>query len=114
MNIFSKEQQSQQRTNPTPKQRFMSVANNIKKHHALVDSKEFELSVDFARLQYQADLADRCSNDQAVHWMGMKMLAVEEFLQVFRHLGDVVTIAQAPPARDHLPEFKDLTTTKGN
>lgn len=77
---------------PTPKHRFQESKDNISKHRDLVASKEFERAVDFALLQYQAQLATSVNPDfNGMAAMGLKILGVQEFVRTFRMLSESPT-----------------------
>lgn len=99
----------------SPKSRFQQSQDNLKKHHALVDSNDYARGVDFALLEYQSQLALKCSNDAAAHGMGVKITGVLEYLEVFKRLADVNVVPTHTRIQDHLPEMPNpLLSSKGN
>lgn len=92
--------------NPSPKSRFMLSADNITKHRNLVDSREFERGVDFALLEYQAQLMQYATDGNGAAAVGIKLRGVHEFLQTFRLLGEELKVVTPTIVRDHLPEPK--------
>ncbi len=91
--------------NPSPKQRFHESNDNLAKHHKLVDAPEYQRGIDYALLQFQADLAVRCGDASNAHIMGIKLSGVLEFLEVLKRLADPPYVPPEPRHRDHLPEF---------
>ena len=74
--------------NPSPKARFQQAPDNISKHRALVDSKEFQRACDFALLQYQAELSQRIVDGTNAAANYFRMLGAQEFIQTMRLLSE--------------------------
>ena len=90
--------------NPTPKQRFQESNDNISKHRKLVDSPEYQRSIDFARLEYSRILAESANDQTKAMVAGIKMQAVEEFLIQLKWLGEVEEVRPALRVVDTLPD----------
>lgn len=75
--------------NPTPKQRFQSNPKLLTPHRDLVASPAFELSVDYAMLEYERQLSlvpfDNFNACAAAH---LRKVGAHEFLQVLRNLAE--------------------------
>lgn len=80
-------------TNPTPKKRFQESTDNISKHRDLIQTREFERASDFAMLQYAARLQEETNGNlnsaAAAH---LRMTGAQEFLSIFRNLGESVEL----------------------
>lgn len=74
--------------NPSPKTRFMQSPDNVSKHKALVDSREFQRGCDFSLLQYQAALSQQPADFQAGAGNYFKLLGAQEFIQTFKLLAE--------------------------
>jgi hypothetical protein len=96
---------AQPTSNPSPKSRFLESNDNISKHKRMIESNEYQRGLDFSMLQYQADLALRCSDPNNAHVMGIKLSGVLEFLDVMKRLADSPQEWKSPTFKDHLPEF---------
>ena len=86
------------------KARFMSSPDNISKHRALVDSREFQRGVDFALLEYQDQLMDGVGDGNTAATVGFKLRGVHEFLRVFRLLSEPTRQLTTLAASDNLVE----------
>lgn len=92
---------------PSAKDRFRSSPENISRHTALVDSKEFQRALDFAFLSYQEYLTRNASDGPTAMASMVKLSGAREFVEQFLR-----TLADAPPIMpqalkilDHLPEM---------
>lgn len=80
-------------TNPSPKKRFQESVDNVSKHRDLIQTREFERAIDFALLQYQANLAQvDLANFNLAASCHLRMLGAQEFVQVLRMLGESVSM----------------------
>jgi len=82
----------------------MQSQDNITKHRAMVDTREFERAADFALMQYQARLAITLdeNNPQAVNASALKMKGAIEFLSELRMLGETPKPVPMPARADNL------------
>ena len=85
-------------SNPSPKQRFQQSGDNVGKHRNLIDLADFQRSVDFAMLEYQATLARRVVDERSALMAGVKLQGALEFLQEFRLLSENPKIEPLPAA----------------
>lgn len=74
--------------NFTPKARFQESSQNVSKHKDLITDPTFVRAIDFAKLQYQVDLAARTTDMNTAARAGTCIMAVEEFLGVLRNLAE--------------------------
>lgn len=85
--------------NPTPKARFQTE-QNIKEHHALLETPAFDRAEDLALLEYARKLSLELGNSQNPQVQGMvngwKMTGVHEFLSEFRNLGEKPVVVEPP------------------
>ena len=73
--------------NISPKLRFQSSADNVSKHHKMIESPEFERACDFT-IRHMAWLLSQEKTDfngKAANQI--KMDGIHEFLALFRNLG---------------------------
>lgn len=82
--------------NPSPKTRFRESGDNISKHKALLEMREFDRAIDYAFMQYQADLAARCADANGAMAMGLKLCGAHEFVQTLRTLTEVAKVLPVP------------------
>ena len=82
----------------------MASDQNVSKHRALVDSREFERGVDFALLEYQTQLMGGVTDGNHAAAVALKLRGVHEFLQIFRMLSEQVRIPRNLPPMDQLAE----------
>jgi len=78
--------------NPSPKAQFRESGENISKHRALLESREFHRAIHYAKTQYWRQLAMATPDNNYAMAMGWKMIGVEEFLAVLMNL------SESPPA----------------
>lgn len=75
--------------NPTPKQRFQEIKNVPTGHRDLIQLAQFQLSVDFALLEYERQLSmvpfDNFNACAAAH---LRKVGAHEFLSVLRNLAE--------------------------
>lgn len=81
----------------------MESADNVSKHRALVDSRQFERGADFAMLEYTSQLAQQTDSQYAAMAGGLKMQGALEFLAIFKKL------AEAPVTAPKLTLSSNLT-----
>lgn len=86
--------------NPSPKQRFRESNENIARHRALVDSREFQRACDFALLEFQNKLCHKETNPSV---LGLKLVGAQEFLTCFRLISEAEIIRSIPRVDDNLP-----------
>lgn len=75
--------------NPTPKFRFRESGDNISKHRALLEQREFDRAIDFALLQYQLEAASQVKDANGACALGYKILGVQEFVQTLKTLSEI-------------------------
>lgn len=84
---------SQVVTNPLPKTRFQETDKNVTKHRDLIGSDNFQRAIDFALLQYQAQVAlePLNGNFNAAAAAHFRQLGALEFVQTLRLLAESPT-----------------------
>lgn len=94
------------RVHHSAKARFQQSADNISKHHKIVDSSEFQRGIDFALLAYQEYLTMNCRDANTAMTAMVKQSGAHEFIQIFKELADPQpTMPTLAPTKDHLPEI---------
>jgi hypothetical protein len=83
--------------NPSPKQRFRESADNISRHKSMLETREFERGIDFALMEYQAQLAIRVTDQYTAMSAGLKMQGALEFIQTLKTLTENRTITVTTP-----------------
>ena len=73
---------------PSPKLRFRLSGDNIKKHHELLELREFDRALDFAMLEYQHQLALNTRDANGACEAGYKMKGVQEFVYLLKTLSE--------------------------
>ena len=94
--------------NPSPKARFQSVQGNIAAHKLLLEHAHLERSLDFAMLEYQAQLATRITDPNSAMAAGSKLQGALEFLQTFKLLAETGPVLLARKDVDNLPDVAQL------
>lgn len=84
--------------NPTPKQRFQLSSKAISDHRNMVQSPTFQMALDFALLQYGADLTLQRSDANLAAASHFRLMGAHEFIHTLRNL------AEMPP---RLPQEKE-------
>lgn len=74
--------------NLTPKGRFLQSPQYCKAHHNWVDSEIFNISMDYALLEYQRLISSKVTDQVTACAAGLKMQGVVEFIAVLRNLAD--------------------------
>lgn len=87
--------------NASPKTRFQESGQNLSKHRSLVESTEFQKALDVAMLQYNAELASKCTDANAAMRLGLCILGAQEFVAVLKNLG-VTPVAPTRKPSDNL------------
>lgn len=77
--------------NPSPKTRFMSSKANVERHREMMQNDYLQTSLDFALLEYQAQVAVRTPENVAGagHF---RMLGALEFVQTLKTLAESVQV----------------------
>jgi hypothetical protein len=83
--------------NPSPRVRFQSVPENIKRHRELVTRDDLQTSLDFALLEYQR-LVMKTTEPQVAGMGHFKMAGALEFIHAFKTLAE----------QEQVPEKKDF------
>lgn len=78
--------------NPSPKHRFRESGDNISKHRALLEMREFDRALDFAVLQYTLQASSRVGDANGAVALGYKLLGVQEFIATLKTLSEVVPV----------------------
>lgn len=94
--------------NPSPKWRFLQSKDFIAAHRDLMDSEEFQRSVDCGLAQYIRGLVDTAPGDvtsstymAASASLFQRVVGVHEFLSVLRNLSEMPPV-KTPRANDNL------------
>ena len=80
----------------------MALKANVQGHHKLLDEPQFELSVQYAMLQYNAQLCEQNVDMGAAAGNHFKMRGAQEFLHVLRMLAESPRMP-APAPSGNLP-----------
>lgn len=75
--------------NLSPKSRFQQSADNVSRHRALLETREFERATDFSLLQYCAALSESIKDMNSAAIAGMKLQGAFEHAHTFRNLGEL-------------------------
>lgn len=94
--------------NPPAKARFQESSDNVSKHQKLIQQPEFQRGLDFARLEYQRQLAEGVNDMNKAAVAGIKLQAVEEFLILLKYLGEKAIPFSAPKIVDNLPDDSQI------
>lgn len=85
--------------NPSPKTRFRENPQSITEHRAILEGRSFQKSLDYALLEYQAQLGLTVSeNPNMASVAGLKVTGALEFLQTFKTLSETARLPQRAPA----------------
>lgn len=91
----------------SPRSRFQSSGDNVKKHRDMIDLPEFQRGIDFALLEYQRSMAINM-NPQSTTFtseniaMAQRLAGAQEFIHVLRELAEPAKVAPAPPPAKNL------------
>lgn len=80
----------------SPKQRFQLSGTKLSAHRDLISSEAFRVAIDVALLQYQNELAAKCTDPNAAMRVGLCILGANELVTVMRQLGDTAVVKQVP------------------
>ncbi len=83
---------SQVVTTPYPKIRYQAPKDAVTTHRDLVASAVFERAIDFALLQYAAELSNADLNLNAMAGVALRQRGAQEFVRVLRNLAESQTI----------------------
>ena len=88
----------------TPAQaRFQQSPDNVSKHRALVESRDFDRACDFGMLEYTMRLAKVVSDDpRKAAYMGLKLAGAYEFLVQMRTLSEKPQLVAKTAAVENL------------
>ena len=75
--------------NPPPKARFRESADNISKHRALVESREYQRAWDFGMLQYLRQLSLEVKDTNSALAAGYKLVAAFEIQRTINSLSEL-------------------------
>lgn len=81
-------------TDPTPKTRFLALPDAVKHHRAMMEDRAFERGIDFALLQYQVELAGKCTDANAAMRTGLCLLGAQEFVHILKTLSETSKLSQ--------------------
>ena len=80
--------------NPSPKDRFQAVRENITAHHAMMERDSFNRACDFAMLEFQSRLVGQTRDGNAAMATGFRIMGAVEFVSILKTLAE----ANLPPA----------------
>lgn len=75
--------------NLSPKSRFQQSQDNVSRHRAMLETREFERATDFSMVQYCAVLAESVKDMNSAAIAGMKLQGAFEYAHAFRSLGEI-------------------------
>lgn len=75
--------------NPQPKARFIGSADACRIHRKMMMDGNFQHAIDMALLQYQGWLANKTTDANSAAQNHFKIAGALEFINVFKHLGEV-------------------------
>lgn len=75
--------------NLSPKSRFQQSQDNVSRHRALLETREFERASDFALVQFCAGLSESIKDMNSAAIAGMKLQGAFEYAHTFRNLGEI-------------------------
>ena len=78
--------------NISPRDRFQMSEVRLSNHRDMISSDIFRTALETALLQYQVELASKCSDANAAMRVGLCILGAQEFVTVLRALGDRTSI----------------------
>ena len=88
--------------NLSPKSRFQQSNENVSRHRAMLETREFERANDFSLVQYCAALSESVKDMNSAAIAGLKLQGAFEFAHTFRNLGEMPPVAKAPVIKDNL------------
>lgn len=72
----------------SPKGRFLQSNDNVSRHRAMLESREFERASDFSMVQYCAFIAESVKDANTACSAGFKLQGAFEYANTFRMLGE--------------------------
>ncbi len=94
---------TKEQVNPSPKSRFQESNDNLKAHHELLQSPDYQRARDVALAQYSlliagevANAPDSQTSQVKAMQAGIKLVAVHEFLSELHSLAEKPIQNQAP------------------
>lgn len=86
----------------TPKGRFLQSAENISRHRAMLETREFERAADFSMNQYCASLSETVKDANTAVAAGFKLQGAFEYANTFKMLSEQAPRPTAPDIRGNL------------
>ncbi len=74
--------------NPSPRAKFMALADSVKKHHDMLDSQEFERAIHYSLLEYQRSLCEQKVDMTGAAANHFKLVGAQEFVHQLRYLAE--------------------------
>lgn len=84
--------------NPSPKTRFRESADNISRHKAILETRELERGLDFAKLEFVASLSAGITDNSSAMAAGYMLMGMEQFCHTFRTLTEVPSLVVKRPS----------------
>jgi len=72
--------------NPSPKTRFQENKTFVDQHKRLIERSDLQLSIDYAMLQYQAQLTEIVAGGNEAAAAHFRLMGAHEFVKIFRTL----------------------------
>ena len=86
----------------SPKGRFLQSNENITRHRAMLETREFERASDFAMVQYCAAISESVKDANTALAAGFKLQGAFEYAMTFRNLSEQPKMPAMPVKADNL------------
>lgn len=83
--------------NPSPKTRFRESADNISRHKAILETRELERGMDFAKLEFVSNVAASITDNSSAMAAGYMIMGMEQFCHTFRTLTETPSLIVKRP-----------------
>lgn len=88
--------------NLSPKGRFLQSNDNVSRHRAMLETREFERASDFSMVQYCASIAESVRDANTALAAGFKLQGAFEYAHTFRNLSEQAKVPSIPAKADNL------------
>lgn len=88
--------------NLSPKGRFLQSNDNVSRHRAMLETREFERASDFAMVQYCAAISESVKDANSACAAGFKLQGAFEYAHTFRNLSEQPQRPPGPVIKDNL------------
>ncbi len=74
--------------NPSPKARFQADKKLIEQHNRLIERSDLQTSIDYALLEYQAQLTGIAAGGNEAAAAHFRLMGAHEFINIFKRLSE--------------------------